>query len=267
MDSYAFLFDIEHPDYDGLADFIFTSFYRALLVEEGSRLEAFQLRAGLLLPDMAYRLAEVRTERKSDLSGNSSSDEGFSYQADTALWLALLADLADSAKETWCTFEPATLPYYLAHRPTWIMSASALKRSSAERIDGVLQQADQGYRGALQVDIGNPLQIALLWDSQVAANVYDGGHLGLHGEPFGEEEFSLDTEDQWWSSLQFDSIFWLRGFGYEPSIGEERVISAPIDRSRTPPVGLKRGPLSARGAASRMLYKVSIHGVPGSGIS
>ena len=255
MDPYTFLFDADHPHHGGLSDPILKAFYTALLSDKDSRLETFRFRTGLLSPHVAYRLSEIRTSEQPNPSEGTFSGEGFTYRGDTRLWVALLVDLADSAKETWCTFQPLRLPYHLVRHPTWVVSVSALKRATAEHIDKNLRQEASGYLGALMIDVGNPLQFDFLWHFQTEIHVYDSGHLGLlSSDPVHEDEFPLDAVYDWWSRLQFDSVFWLRRYD-EFLVGEELVLSTPFDRNRMLPADLKREELSARGAASQILYE------------
>jgi hypothetical protein len=184
------------------------------------------------------------------------SREGVAYQADIRFWAALMADLADSAKETWCTFDPLVLPYYLATRRVFVVAVSSLSRTMAEHIDRQIGQSITGFMGTLQIDLGNPLQLKLLWGEQVEVHVYDSGHLGLCVDIQDDDEFSLEEPDEWWSPLSFKSIFRLRrAFGFSAYVGEDLVLSDPFDRNRGLPPDLQPQEISARGAASQMLYE------------
>lgn len=178
MDTAAvvFLFDADAPELPCLYGGVFDSAFLAALssADPAGRTNSSVLRGDALVHHLATKLTGVsKSERRS--SSRQSHDRDL---LSTVIW-----DIADSLAGQWHTLDPDAFPLLLGRHSVHCISTPTISRYLIANIDGSLR-GSRGYLGAIEVDLGNPIQRFLFIDRLVKDAVISGGQviLELSGE-------------------------------------------------------------------------------------
>lgn len=173
MDTTAivFLFDADAPDlscwYGGVFD---SAFLMALSsVDPAGSSTSSVLRGDALVHELATKLITV-----------SKTERGSSYQKinDMDLLMTVAADISDSIAGHWHTVDPDALPLLLGNHNIHCISVPTLPKGLGAKIDRSLCET-RGYLGAIEIDLGNPMQRYLFIDCLVGDAVVADGQVVL----------------------------------------------------------------------------------------
>lgn len=120
--------------------------------------QSFLTRLGnLLVHEYSYRLTSVsHAVGKNPRSSYTLTD-------DKNARIAVMWDFCDSMRTGWSTISPEALFRHSARHEFYCISAFSLKKLEAEHLDQWLRKCSL-YVGAMELDVGNPIHIDLLWN-------------------------------------------------------------------------------------------------------
>lgn len=173
MDTTAvvFLFDADAPDipswYGGIFD---PAFLGALSsADPGGRTRSIVLRGDALVNSLATKITAVsKGERQS----------GYQQSYDKELLSTVIWDIADALMGQWNTVDAAAFPLFLGRHNIHCISIPSLPAEVKVEIDRLLRGTN-GYLGAIEVDLGNPIQRFVFIDCLVKDAVISGGQVIL----------------------------------------------------------------------------------------
>ena len=105
-----------------------------------------------------------------------------SYDMDvyrTVIW-----DAADSISEQWNSVDPEAFPIILGNRGVHCIATPTLPVGLGPEIDSRLR-GTRGYLGAIEIDLGNPIQCAIFIDYLIKDAVVTGGQVVMELGPEG----------------------------------------------------------------------------------
>lgn len=165
-----------------------SAFLRALSVaDKKCRTHSAVLRGDAIVDRIATKI----TAASSDGKGASHTQS-----VDMELYRTLIWDLADSLSTQWQTIDEDAFPLILGARGLHCIAVPTLPTDLKEEIDRQLR-GTKGYVGALQIDLGNPIQRAVFVEFLIKDAVIHSGKvlldLSWDGSPDtvfeGAEEF------------------------------------------------------------------------------
>lgn len=180
--SVVFLFDADADGvprwYGGVFD---PAFLHALSVADAlGETKTAVLRGDILLSTLAQKVSDV----SSDGRGTSHTISHDMNVYKTVIW-----DLVDAIASQWTTLDLESFSSVLGRHSIHCLCAPTLSLQLAEAIDGTLT-ATNGYLGALEIDMGNPVQRRLFIDCLIKDAAIVDGQVLLETS-FDGEQYSL----------------------------------------------------------------------------
>lgn len=158
------------------------AFLRALsTIDPGGQTRSSILRGDALVDELATKITAVSEEGRR--SSQTQSHDMEVYR--TVIW-----DLADAISQQWITVDPETFPLILGKGGVHCISVPTLPTTFRDNIDRLLKKT-HGYLGAIDVDLGNPIQQKLFIDYLIKDAVIIGGQvvMELSWEGYLESHF------------------------------------------------------------------------------
>lgn len=173
MDTAAvvFLFDGDAPELPCWYGGVFDSAFLAALssADPAGFTNSSLFRGDALVHNLATKVTGVsKSERQSTYRQSHDKD-----LLGTVIW-----DIADSLAGQWNTLDPDAFPLLLGRHSVHCISLPTIPRDLIADIDRSLR-GSRGYLGAVEVDLGNPIQRFLFIDHLVKDAVISGGQVIL----------------------------------------------------------------------------------------
>lgn len=163
--STAFFFDAEDDEFGGYyGPTIKKSFFSELLMSDLADASFFRLYSGdLLVGELTRRITEVQFggPPKRMKSGAHYSASSSTWVDDRPARAALAADLTSSLSDRWHLWTGDDTFFYLATPSTYVLYVEPLDRRVVASIAEALASR-RWFIGAAEIDLGNPLQVALM---------------------------------------------------------------------------------------------------------
>lgn len=229
----AFLFVVPHESGE-VSESLDEAFLRALRVADPcSTVETRVYRGGVLLAQLSYKTAAVKTEpaKRRKPSGTVTIQTSWIEHSDRGLYATLVGDFVDSCLERWHTVDQATFWANVCRRSLDATFVPVLAPDIATLVDKELCSHPL-YIGAVSPDLGNPLHRYLFIEVMFKDAFLRAGRVYIRGGMPGTDDPSFFGADTFSSA----------GLGVVPYDQFDNV---------APPLVLPQG-LSARGLVSGM---------------
>jgi len=186
----VFLFDANNAGkegefwYGGVFD---PAFLRALENADPSGLTSSLVRRGDIL---VWNLCD-------EVTAVSRSERSSSHQrsVDADLLRTVIWDLVDALASQWHTIDPNSFAMSLVHSSVHCISLPTFPTMFRVPVDNALQPL-QGYLGAIEVDLGNPIQRQLFLDWLVGDSIISGGSVTLERDYEGHVQTLFEGAEE-----------------------------------------------------------------------
>lgn len=186
--THAFLFNADearNPTSYGIS--LDSAFLSALSASDpGGKTHSCVMRGDILLGPLCEKVTAVSREPKR--SSHTVSHDGALYR--TIIW-----DLADALESQWGTLDLHAFPLILGRHRVYCVTVAHLAAALRVAIDNRLRTS-AGYLGAVEVDIGNPIQKSLFVDFLIPDAVITNGTVVLELSLEGYEETDFNGASQ-----------------------------------------------------------------------
>ncbi|MBX9574296.1 MAG: hypothetical protein K2X07_01505 [Caulobacteraceae bacterium] len=200
-------------------------FLKALsAADPGGRTRSLVCRGDALLSELATKVTAVTGD------GRRS---GYTHSYDMELYRTLVWDFADALSGQWHSVDLETFPVRFANRSIHCISVPTLPADLKQPIDASLQET-MAYLGAIEFDLGNPVQRAVFLELLIEDSVIAGGEVIME----------LDWDESQNSIFEGSESFSPRGARWVP-YGELKALRPPVPDIE----------LSARGEITQQRYE------------